>query len=755
MERTPKSTRLAYQPALDGLRAVAVTMVLLFHGGVSWMRGGYFGVSMFFTLSGFLITSLLVREFSATQRIEPGAFYVRRAKRLLPASTICIVVVSMMAAHDVWRGADHIRRDAVGALFQVANWVQLGGGGSYTDLQSKSAGLVSPLDHYWSLAIEEQFYWIWPLAFWGLAAFARRRGVSLTRIMVALTAVFAAAAPVVAWRWGRDAAYWATPARAAEILIGALLAVALRDGKVTPRRWMAPASLLAVALIAVLLPAAGGPAYHGAFPLLAIASCGLVLGVQMPGPVTRALSFKPLIALGAISYGVYLYHFPIFVFLSVARVGRSGWVLLAARLAVTLVFAIASYWLVERPIRRAVWTGSRTMMHAAVAIGLVAIAILFVPTRNATYWTAGASAIAAAEIPATGSVVPLAAVGPQASGASRLPSSPGLPSASNASSSSASSSSSSSSASGTSGVSPVGTSLSTTSMSAATSQPVVTSTLATGSEPASTQAPSTPQPGGSTPSSVGSAPTTTVDAVSSPLTIPVMPLLNRPVRIIVVGDSTAASTGAGLVEWAALDPTIAKVTLLVAPGCGFIRSGVVPTDGTVPYTAQCNDILDHQLPDALKTLQPDIVMLMTTIRDVEPRVFDSAEGALTPRDPRFVNRVRGDYVAMTNLILATSSAHVVWIKPPAIDPYWMNLDVPQRDVIAHSTMAVLMGAATIGHRDRAIVLDLGAWLETAGLAEDHATRPDGIHFDQASSLDVATRWLGPELVIEATRTSTG
>ena len=745
MERTPKSTRLAYQPALDGLRAVAVTMVLLFHGGVSWMRGGYFGVSMFFTLSGFLITSLLVREFSATRRIEPGAFYVRRAKRLLPASTVCIVVVSIMAAHDVWRGADHVRRDAVGALFQVANWVQLGGGGSYTDLQSKSAGLVSPLDHYWSLAIEEQFYWIWPLTFWGLAVFARRRGVSLTRIMVALTAIFAAAAPLVAWRWGRDAAYWATPARAAEILIGALLAVALCDGKVSPRRWMAPASLVAVVVIAVLLPAAGGPAYHGAFPVLAIASCGLVLGVQMPGPVTRVLSCKPLVALGAISYGVYLYHFPIFVFLSVNRFGHSGWSLLAARLAVTLVFAISSYWLIERPIRRAVWTGSRTMMHAAVAVGLVAGAILFVPTRSATYWTAGASAIAAAEIPATGSVVPLSPVGPQPTAASRL--------------SSASSSSSSSSPP------PVGTSLSTTtssatgssatSSSATTSQPVVRSTAATGSEPASTQTRSTPEPAGSTPSSVAGDPTTSVDVVNTPLTIPVMPLLNRPVRIIVVGDSTAASTGAGLVQWAALDPTIAKVTLLVSPGCGFIRRGVVPTDGKIPYTAQCNDILDHQLPDDLRTLQPDIVMLMTTIRDVEPRVFDSAEGALTPRDPRFVNRVRGDYLAITNMILTTSSAHVVWIKPPAIDPYWMNLDVAQRDVIAHSTMAVLMGAATFGHRDRVIVLDLGGWLETAGLAENHTTRPDGIHFDQTSSLDVATRWLGPELVIEATRTSTG
>ena len=218
MTRSGRTSRLAYQPALDGLRAVAVTMVLLFHGGISWMHGGYFGVSIFFTLSGFLITSLLVREYDATSRVRPGAFYMRRAKRLLPASTVCLAAVSIMATGDVWRGADHVRRDAFAALFQVANWVQLGGGGSYTDLQSKSAGLLSPLDHYWSLAIEEQFYWLWPFAFWGLARLGRRRGWSLTRIMLSITLVFAAAAPLIAVIWGRDAAYWASPARAAEIL---------------------------------------------------------------------------------------------------------------------------------------------------------------------------------------------------------------------------------------------------------------------------------------------------------------------------------------------------------------------------------------------------------------------------------------------------------------------------------------------------------------------------------------------------------
>ena len=714
--------RLEHQPALDGVRALAVTMVLLFHGGVSWMRGGYFGVSVFFTLSGFLITSLLVREHESTSRISPGAFYMRRAKRLLPASTLCLAVISVMATRDAWEGANHLRRDAVGALFQVANWVQLGAGGSYTDLQSKAAGLLSPLDHYWSLAIEEQFYWLWPLAFWGLARIGRRRGWSLTRIMLTLTALFAAAAPVIASVWGRDAAYWATPARAAEILIGALLAVALHEGKIEPQRWMAPVFGGMVVAIAVVLPAAGGPAYHGAFPVLAIASGGLLLGLQHrdesgTGRLSSILSSKPLVALGAISYGVYLFHFPVYVFMSTARVGRAGWQLLTLRVVVTIVIALASYWTIERPIRRATWTRSRTLMNAVVAIGLVMIATLFVPSRNAAYWTASAQAITAAEIPTNGTVVALAAAAPPSSS----PSSPPIVAA------------------------PPSTTVATTGPSVGNEQ-----SNAVLAPP--TTAPSVARP--PAPEFVPITPVPTTAAPAAP-SVPVMPVLNRPVRIIVVGDSTAQATGSGLVNWAALNPDVARVTVLAVPGCGFIRGGVVPTDGDVPFTKNCNHVLDHDLPNALRDLQPDVVMLMTTIRDVEPRVFEDSEGPLTPLDSRFVNRARVDYAAIRDLILTTSNAHVVWIKPPLIDPFWNGNALPANDPVAHSVMEVLMGGMVFWHEDRVVVLDLRTWLEQAGLARDHAVRPDGIHFDPASALDVATRWLGPELVIEATRETTG
>ena len=160
--------RMQYQPALDGVRALSVAAVLLFHGGVSWMSGGYLGVSTFFTLSGFLITSLLLIEHESTGTVARAAFYTRRARRLLPASLLCIAGVSLASAAGWFKGAPHIRRDALGALFQVFNWVKLAAGESYADLTAVSAGVKKPLEHYWSLAIEEQFYWVWPVVFLSL-----------------------------------------------------------------------------------------------------------------------------------------------------------------------------------------------------------------------------------------------------------------------------------------------------------------------------------------------------------------------------------------------------------------------------------------------------------------------------------------------------------------------------------------------------------------------------------------------------------
>ncbi|MEO7397872.1 MAG: acyltransferase family protein [Ilumatobacteraceae bacterium] len=720
----PASGRIAYQPALDGVRAIAVTMVLLFHGNVSWLKGGYFGVSMFFTLSGFLITSLLVREFAANQRIAVGAFYARRVRRLLPASLLCLSIVAVLGRFDVWEGASHLRRDVLGALFQVANWVQLSAGESYTDLQSKSAGLLSPLDHYWSLAIEEQFYWIWPIAFWALARFARRRGWGLVAVVGSLTFVCAVSAPVIAAIAGRDAAYWATPARSGEILLGATLAVACAGGRLRPQRWMAPVALATVFALAVVLPAAGGPAYHGAFPLFAIATVVLLLGLQCPGVVTSALSLRPLVALGKVSYGVYLYHFPAFVLMTPARVGVSGTSLLALRIAATLCVALLSSWLVERPIRFGDLSGARTAIWSgAVTAGVCGLALALPAASTAIYYEPDADLAAQVGIRPVGQPAPLVVVSspPPTSVAARNSSTNGSSASSVPASNSPSDSSPASGAS-------------STYSSSATIPP-------------------------------GSSSATDVPAVAAPVTSPVrtpapvvvaVPVakLNRPARILVVGDSTALATGAGLIAWAAEHPDLAQVSLAASPGCGFVRGGFVASDGDVPFQSGCDTTLDVTLPNALAMLQPDVVMLMVTARDMVQRTWDDDEGELTPPDPRYLAHIRRDYSTIVATILSASNAQIVWIRPPTVEPYWLGEPMlPYLDPDLFRIMDAIVAATIDAHDDRTELADLRAWMERDGLAVDHDARPDGWHFTPEAGLYVAETWLGPQLVAAAARSA--
>src|SRR4051794_15555586 len=194
------------------------------------MSGGYLGVSVFFTLSGFLITSLLVRELQRSSTIRLGRFYGRRARRLLPASLVCLVGAIIFIKAGLVPDRSGLRWYIFGALFQFANWVPLALRNSYAELFNA----LSPTDHFWSLAIEEQFYWLWPLSMLGLhravGGRSRDEGDWLRRLVVTLGAlyvVFAISAPLTARVWNHDAAYFATWARIPEILAGAVLAVVL------------------------------------------------------------------------------------------------------------------------------------------------------------------------------------------------------------------------------------------------------------------------------------------------------------------------------------------------------------------------------------------------------------------------------------------------------------------------------------------------------------------------------------------------
>ena len=221
--RAEPSAPFAHQPALDGIRALAVLAVMFFHGGVSWAHAGFLGVDVFLVLSGFLITLLLFREISATHRIDVKAFWLRRARRLIPALVLVLIAVGIfgafIAADDEALG---LRGDLFGSLFYVQNWRLVWSGQPYF----AQFGSPSPLRHMWSLAIEEQWYLLWPVAFFGLVRITRSRP-RVIAIVIAVLAIASAILMTALFTPGGDASriYYGTDTRAQALLAGAFLAV--------------------------------------------------------------------------------------------------------------------------------------------------------------------------------------------------------------------------------------------------------------------------------------------------------------------------------------------------------------------------------------------------------------------------------------------------------------------------------------------------------------------------------------------------
>ena len=371
---------LEYQPALDGVRAVAVTLVVLFHLGLGWMPAGYLGVSVFFTLSGYLITSLLLADFAGAGRVSFGRFYARRARRLLPASLLVLAAVAVTSWLGEFDLVPHLRSDLLGALFQVFNWVQLVGGSSYGTLFSESAAFTSPLAHYWSLAVEEQFYLLWPVVLVALLRRCRR----LLRVVVALAAVFVVAAPIIGAVWGADAAYWSTPARLPELLIGAVAGVWLhgRTAAAAWWRWLVPAALSIVVACSMLFPSDAGPAFSGWLAPFALVSAALVVGLQAPSRIRRVLSARPLVAVGKVSYGLYLVHWPAFVLLRQHGWDTTSWGGAAVAVGITAAITLLSYFVWEQPVRTARWSPAHTGRLAAIASVATLALVVVVPMQR-------------------------------------------------------------------------------------------------------------------------------------------------------------------------------------------------------------------------------------------------------------------------------------------------------------------------------------------------------------------------------------
>jgi peptidoglycan/LPS O-acetylase OafA/YrhL/lysophospholipase L1-like esterase len=377
----------SYQPALDGIRALAVAAVLAYHAGMPWARGGFLGVDAFFVLSGFLITSLLLSEWRRNGRIGVVAFWCRRARRLLPALFLMLLGVAFYSA--AFAGPlelGRIRGDALATIAYVANWRPVFAGVSYFDQYQ----LPSPLRHTWSLGIEEQYYLVWPLL---LALLLVVRRVSLRTLAAVSVALLLSSALLMAFLFqphhDPSRVYYGTDTRAQSLLVGAVLAMVLP--RLSPllrlraANWATNgASILCIGGIAWAWVTTSGDStllYRGGFLMLAAGVAVVITAAVQPqlGPVRKVLSLPPLRALGLISYGVYLWHWPIYMMLSPSRVGWDPYPLFALRVAVTLAVATASYKLLELPIRHGAFRQRRVSWALApAAAGCVALALVIV-----------------------------------------------------------------------------------------------------------------------------------------------------------------------------------------------------------------------------------------------------------------------------------------------------------------------------------------------------------------------------------------
>ena len=343
--------KMAHHPGLDGVRASALIMIMLFHADPSWIPGGFISVSLFFTLSGYLITSILLFEGESNGNVSLKTFWSRRLRRLVPASMVTIaaaVGLSTWLSSGIEQG--RIRGDALAATTYVANWRSIFSEHSYSELFTDH----SPLQHLWSLSIEEQLYVVVPVVvFVSFMLRLKRQGIGY--VFLGLSALSVAIAIVVD---GHDRIYYGTDTRAVELFVGAVLACFLSPklekwAHLKVRWWsfLFLAPLIAFVWFSLIIDGQSKWLYTGWLGVFALLNVFFVVGSMIPGPMRWLMSLPPLTLLGRMSYGIYLIHWPVYVWLNESQLKISGFWLLLVRWAVVFALAGILYQVIEKPIR--------------------------------------------------------------------------------------------------------------------------------------------------------------------------------------------------------------------------------------------------------------------------------------------------------------------------------------------------------------------------------------------------------------------
>lgn len=401
-EQTPARPKSRYIPALDGLRTLAVVAVVLYHLNLTWAQGGLLGVTVFFVLSGYLITRLLINEISKTGRIDLKSFWIRRIRRLFPAVVTVVVVTCALCTVFNHVMLTKMRPDILPSLLFFNNWWQILQDVSYFN----ALGDPSPLTHFWSLAIEEQFYLIWPPLL--LAMVSMHMSKPNTRRVVLVLAAVSAIAMMVLYNPATDPSrvYYGTDTRVFSLLLGAWMAF-IPDRDLAPARlvrhlgldrlasavkrdkdktsehgkdsgstaeteqaassalmrfWSSPASIDLLGIVGLLGLAAmvaltngytafqyrGGTLLCSILTLMVIAAC-----VQPQGMVARALAAEPLVWIGKRSYSIYLWHYPLLLLMNpVANINDTPWWQYILQVLLVVAAAECSYRFIETPFRK-------------------------------------------------------------------------------------------------------------------------------------------------------------------------------------------------------------------------------------------------------------------------------------------------------------------------------------------------------------------------------------------------------------------